>query len=250
MLARSLRSVVTWLFTLTHLIFFALILCCFHPFLWILYQITGKRAFELPLSLMCGALIWNIRLTGTSIKVQISDQLPHSGPVIFVSNHQTMYDIPLKLWYLARYRIRFISKVELGRWLPSISLPLQKGRHLLINRRSGQEAISKIEAFGKELATRGDSVGLYPEGTRARDGELKPFKIGGFKALFYAMPEASIVPVTIDGMWEILRYKCWPIPFGIRARLIVHDPIERQNRSPEECLADCYEVIAKSLKRA
>jgi 1-acyl-sn-glycerol-3-phosphate acyltransferase len=75
------------------------------------------------------------------------------------------------------------------------------------------------------------SAMIFPEGTRARDGTLGPFRPQGTLALMAAAPEAPVVPVAIDESWKLLRHRMRPVPYGTRVRVLVGRPIER---SPNE----------------
>jgi 1-acyl-sn-glycerol-3-phosphate acyltransferase len=68
---------------------------------------------------------------------------------------------------------------------------------------------------------------IYPEGTRARAGELANFRPAGTLALLEAAPDLDVVPVTIDGSWHLLRNNLLPVPFGTRIRIRFADPIRR-----------------------
>ena len=69
---------------------------------------------------------------------------------------------------------------------------------------------------------------IYPEGTRARQGELSAFKPAGFLTLLEAAPDVPVVPITIDESWRLLRFNLMPIPFGTRIHVAIGDPIERK----------------------
>jgi 1-acyl-sn-glycerol-3-phosphate acyltransferase len=81
--------------------------------------------------------------------------------------------------------------------------------------------------MGRQAQERGVSVVIYPEGTRARGGEVGPFKPAGALALMEAAPDLALVPVTIDGSWELLRHRMRPVPFGTRVRVRLGAPIPR-----------------------
>jgi 1-acyl-sn-glycerol-3-phosphate acyltransferase len=70
-------------------------------------------------------------------------------------------------------------------------------------------------------------VVIYPEGTRSRDGQLRPFKPGGTLTLLKAAPQLAVMPATIDGSWKLLRYNLLPVPFGVVVRVRFSDPIPR-----------------------
>src|SRR6185295_1606952 len=70
-------------------------------------------------------------------------------------------------------------------------------------------------ALGAAILKRGDSLAWFPEGERARDGKLKPFRPGiGLMLHRYAVP---VVPVAIRGTYEALP----PGAFWLRPRQVV-----------------------------
>jgi 1-acyl-sn-glycerol-3-phosphate acyltransferase len=106
-----------------------------------------------------------------------------------------------------------------------------------------------IRGLGEQVVERGVSAVLYPEGTRARGGELGRFRPAGAEALFDAAPEVPVVPLTIDGSWRLLRSNLLPVPFGTRICVRVGDPIERRrDEKASAILALCREEMSKTLE--
>ena len=208
-----------------YIVFFFGILVIFDPILRFLYTIHKPSYFRAN-ELMNYLILLNLRVvTGATFKFNVLDnQLPtaKSKPIIIISNHQSMYDIPLIILFLRQYEPKFIAKKELGKFIPSISFLLRTMGSLLINRASGKEALEKIKSWGKdEIAKKNGCAVIFPEGTRARDGVLKPFKGGGIQALLDSMPEAEILFVKIDGSWELLKHNLLPVPFGVTTQVTV-----------------------------
>ena len=77
---------------------------------------------------------------------------------------------------------------------------------------------------------------IYPEGTRAREGRLKPFKLAGSLALLEAAPNLAVVPVAIDGSFKLVRHRFRPVPFGTRVRFHLGEPIPRTPNEDREIL--------------
>ena len=143
---------------------------------------------------------------------------PRSGYIV-VSNHQSMFDVPIFGGLLFSNYPKYISKRELGRWLPSVSFNLTHGGNALIDRNDPRQAREAIRELGEAAERRNVAVVIFPEGSRSRDGQLRPFKLGGLSELIAAAPSLPIIPTTIDGSWELLRYKLFPVPFGTRVRV-------------------------------
>src|SRR5205807_2509931 len=126
---------------------------------------------------------------------------------------------------------KYVAKKSLAKWIPSISYNLRRGGHALIDRGDPEQAIGAIQDLAAQVRERRVSAMIFPEGTRARRGEVGKFRPRGTLALLEAVPEIEVVPVCIDQSWRLLRHNMMPIPFGIRVHVWIGDPI---TRSPEE----------------
>jgi 1-acyl-sn-glycerol-3-phosphate acyltransferase len=154
-----------------------------------------------------------------------------------------MYDIPLLIWYLRRYHPKFIAKAELGKGIPSISFALRNMGSVLIDRGNQRQALPAIQRFGTEMQDKRYAAVIFPEGTRARDGRMKNFKPGGLVALMESMPEALIVPIAIEGSWEMLRWNFLPVPFGVRLGVSVLKTIPREAKDPRQIVEETESAI-------
>jgi 1-acyl-sn-glycerol-3-phosphate acyltransferase len=224
------KPVIDWIFTVPFLIAFGLTLAVFEPIARSA-RLFGLRPMEITMGVMQRVLLWVFRICGTRLKVERSPAIkPHTGYLI-VSNHQSLFDIPIFGGLLFSNYPKYVSKRELGKWLPSISFNLKHGGNALIDRNDPEQAKWAIHQLGKAAQQRNVAVVIYPEGTRSRDGKLKRFKYGGALELMEAAPDLEIVPATIDGSWKLLRNKAYPIPFGTQVRVRFGDPLPR---SPDE----------------
>jgi 1-acyl-sn-glycerol-3-phosphate acyltransferase len=192
-------------------------------------RLLGRRPHEIVVNGLQKSLTASLRLCGTRIAVEREGGLDDGRPCIFVSNHQSMLDIPILGTVFAPHYLKFVSKRELARrWIPSISFNLRRGGNALIDRSDRAEALEAIRRLGQEeVVGRRVSAVIFPEGTRARGGTLAAFRPQGLLALMAAAPEAPVVPVAIDDSWKLLRHGMRPVPFGTRVRVLVGRPIER-----------------------
>ena len=127
------HPVLSWLCTIPYTVVFVLILVVSHP-IHVLAALCGRRAHKRALDLMNLCIIWNIRLlTGARYKVVGQPTLPTDRPVLIVSNHQSMYDIPMIMWECRKKEVGFVAKKELGRFIPSISFALRRLGSVLID---------------------------------------------------------------------------------------------------------------------
>ncbi|HKZ28139.1 MAG TPA: lysophospholipid acyltransferase family protein [Acidimicrobiia bacterium] len=221
------KRIVDWIFTVPFLIAFGLTLAIFDPIARVA-RLFGLRPMEITMGVMQLVLLGVFRICGTRLKVERSPAIrPRTGYLI-VSNHQSLFDVPIFGGLLFSNYPKYISKRELGRWLPSISFNLQRGGNALIDRNDPEQAKQAIRELGEAAQRRNVAVVIYPEGTRSRNGQLKRFKFGGALELMQAAPDLELIPATIDGSWELLRNKAYPIPFGTRVRVRFGDPIPRR----------------------
>lgn len=227
-----LRQVRDWVCTVPFLAAFGLVLLVF-DLLQRPARALGRRPHEIVVNGLQKSLTASLRLCGTRLVVERTGVLAAGRTCLFVSNHQSMFDIPILGALLAPHYLKFVSKRELARrWIPSISYNLRRGGNALIDRGDRAAAVEAIRKLGEEeVAGRGVSAVIFPEGTRARGGVLAPFRPQGTLTLMAAAPDAPVVPVAIDNSWRLLQHGLRPVPFGTRVRVFIGTPIER---SPAE----------------
>ncbi len=221
-----LKVIIDWIFTVPFLIGFGLTLVVFEPIARVA-RLFGLRPMEISMGVMQRVLLVVFRIAGTRLRVQRSPLLlPRTG-YILVSNHQSLFDVPIFGGLLFSNYPKYVSKRELGRWLPSVSFNLTHGGNALIDRGDPVQAREAIRELGEAAERRNVAVVIFPEGTRSRDGQLRPFRQGGLTELLAAAPELPVVPVAIDGAWKLLRNKLFPVPFGTKVQVRFSDPLDR-----------------------
>ena len=185
-------------------------------------------------------------LLGTRYSFINEQNIPKGIPLILVCNHQSMYDIPPIIWYMRKYHPKFVSKKELGKGIPSVSYNLRHGGSVLIDRKDGKQAIMEIGKLGSYIEKHHRSAVIFPEGTRSRDGNPKPFKPMGLKMLLKKAPSALIVPITINNSWKLLRYGKFPMGIGAHLKFKVHPPMENTGNI-DELLSKVENQITKDI---
>jgi 1-acyl-sn-glycerol-3-phosphate acyltransferase len=141
-----------------------------------------------------------VNLSGSKVIVTGEEHVPPQGGVVFISNHQGNFDIPILLGFIDKPKA-FIAKKELKK-LPLISSWMYYMNCVFMDRssaRAGLKAIQEGVAFLKQ----GYSQIIFPEGTRSRGEQLGEFKPGSFKLATKA--GVPIVPVTIKGSYKIME---------------------------------------------
>jgi len=160
---------------------------------WTLVDSSGRAyAFH--------ARLWarlSLFMAGARISMSGTEHIP-DGPVIFMSNHQSNFDILTLLAGMPR-QIYWIAKKELFD-IPVFGASMRRGGYIPLDRSDGRKALRSMDNAAAIIRS-GKSVVIFPEGTRSRDLRMLPFKRGGFMlALKAAVP---VVPVTINGSGRI-----------------------------------------------
>ena len=228
------RRVADWVFTLPFLVLFGLTLGVFDP-LQRIARLFGPRPHEYVVGALQVCLVTVFRVCGLRLDVERSPLVRPRTSYLVISNHQSMFDIPIFGALLFTNFPKYVSKRELARWIPSISYNLRRGGNAIIDRRDSEQALPAIRELARRVVERGVSAVIYPEGTRARHGKMGTFRPRGTVELLRAAPNVPVVPVVIDGSWHLLQYNLLPVPFGVRVRVNIGDPIER--REGEDPLA-------------
>ena len=181
---------------------------------WHLYQ---------ALRLMFRWLRWWMRLEARGL-----EDLPLSGPVLVVSNHDSWLD-PLALVEVMMWRarpVRFLAKSTLWKWRP-LAATLDGISQIPVRRGTNDRA---AVGAAVEALNRGEAVGIFPEGTLSRGEHLRARR--GAARLALACPDARVVLAAVEGGPEVLRFPRRP-----RMKVEFFEPAGGQARpdeSPDE----------------
>lgn len=141
-----------------------------------------------------------IEATGSTVEVTGLENVPKEGAVLFVSNHQGYFDIPMLLYYLPK-TLGFLSKIEIKKW-PFLGKWLICLEGVFIDRNDIRQSLTAIKKTTEVLKS-GQSIIIFPEGTRSKSSELNAFKPGSLKPAQRA--NVPIVPITIENTYKILE---------------------------------------------
>lgn len=159
-----------------------------------------------------------LNTTGVRVAVEGLERIIPGTTYVFVSNHQSIYDIPV-IFASLPYQLRIIAKASLARF-PVLGWHLKRGGHLFVERDRPDHA--GILKRWRSLVSEGLSLIIFAEGTRSWDGRVAHFKAGSvLLALEAGLP---LVPLAVIGTRAVMpkgRLRTEPAT----VRLIVHDPI-------------------------
>src|SRR6187402_2933624 len=157
--------------------------------------------------------------SGVRVVARGLERLEPGRTYVFVSNHQSIYDIPILFWSLP-YQLRIIAKESLGNF-PFLGWHLRRTGHMLVDRRHPDR--SRIFGWASRLTSNGLSLIVFPEGTRSRTGMMGKFKGGSIMLAMQA--GLPIVPISVIGSRHVMKKGELTTRPG-NVKLIVHEPIE------------------------
>lgn len=141
-----------------------------------------------------------MRISNAKITISGLENLPKDTTVLFVSNHQSYFDIPLLMSVIDLPK-GFIAKKELAKW-PGIHIWMTYIRCTFLDRDNMRKSAEAI-VEGINTLKSGYSMVVFPEGTRSKGGEPLEFKAGSFKLALKS--KVPIIPITIDGTYKLLE---------------------------------------------
>ena len=156
--------------------------------------------------------------TGVDVRVSGLDRITEGQTYVFISNHQSIYDIPV-IFASLPFQLRIIAKESLGRF-PFLGWHLRRAGHLLVDRSNPDR--SGILNRWRELVADRISLIIFPEGTRSADGSVGRFKAGSFVLALEA--GLTIVPLSISGTKHVMRKGRLTTRPG-HVRLQIHDAV-------------------------
>ncbi len=152
--------------------------------------------------LLDSATVAAMKLLRIQVHVSGIEKIPKDTKVLFVSNHRSNFD-PIITWYvLKKWKIAFISKPSNFK-IPFFGRIIRKCCFMPIDRENPRNAIVTINKAAKLLKKQEVSIGIYPEGTRSKNGQLLPFHNGVFKIAQKA--EAAMVVLCVTGTEKISK---------------------------------------------
>ena len=171
---------------------------------------------------------WVTRFAGVHITVDNRANLDPQQPYVFMANHASTIDIWALFLAIPR-RVRMIAKKQLAR-IPILGWVMWAGRFIFIDRQNGVAARRSIDEACQRIHN-GESVLIFPEGTRTRDGDLGVFKKGGFHLATKA--GVPIVPVALRGTRELMPRGSLLLRSGT-ITVVLGEPIPTQGLSDED----------------
>ena len=223
----------------------AMLLLIFGPPVLLVSWLAGRHEWVYPIALW-GGRQW-LRLSGMRVRVRGLAQLDPRQTYIFTANHRSYLDTATLFAFLGR-RIGLFAKKELLK-VPILGFGMGFVNILAIDRSNRERALVTVRAATQRIRS-GVSFGVFAEGTRARPGQLLPFK----KGAFYMAVETgvSVVPVAIKNT-DVLMGKGTGVAQAGTIEMVILPPVETTGLSTDEDVkrlaAEVRERVAEELKK-
>ncbi len=188
---------------------------------------------------------WLCTLNGIEVNIGGMEHLRTDRPQIFIANHQGFFDIFALNGFLP-VQIRWVAKSGLFH-IPFVGWAMRAAGSIPVARSNRKKAYQAFLATIEKLKA-GNSIVIFPEGTRSKDGTIGPFKKGG--PLLSVRSGAPLVPVTILGTRNIIRKGSGIIQPG-RIQIIISPPIASQtvmDDKEENVLRNLRDIICKNYE--
>jgi 1-acyl-sn-glycerol-3-phosphate acyltransferase len=161
-----------------------------------------------------------VRVSGARIHASGLENIPKDETILYVSNHQSDFDIVVFL-AVSPVPIGFVAKIEMLK-VPLLRTWMKHMRSIFIDRKDIRQT-AKVMLDGINILKEGQSLVLFPEGTRSKGRVMQPFKLGGLKLA--SKSGVTVVPVTVDGAYKIVEehhYKITPADVYIYFHPAIH----------------------------
>lgn len=241
------KKILSYLLTPFYLFLFGFLLLIFHPIQMFTRWIWGYPVRKKAVDVLNYGLLYGLRVLGARISFVGLEKIPQGRPLIIVANHQSTLDIPAVIVGFRKNHPKFISKIELGKGIPSISYNLRHGGSVLIDRKNPRQSVKDILLLGRHIEENNYAACIFPEGTRSKDGKLKAFMPAGVASLYKTSPSALLVPFAIDGNFELMKHGYFPMTFGVHLKFTAFDPIDPRGREMDEVVQQIEDMIRKEL---
>lgn len=243
----KMKKILSFILTPVYIVVFVILLLVFHPIQVITRWIWGYPVRKKVVDVLNFGLLYSLWILGIRITFRGFEKIPENRPLIIVANHQSTLDIPAIVVGFRKNHPKFISKIELGKGIPSVSYNLRHGGSVLIDRKNRSQSVKDILLLGRHIEATNYSACIFPEGTRTKNGQVNTFQPAGIASLIKTAPSALIVPFAIDGNYEIVKNGYFPLTFGTHLKFTVLDPIDPKGLNIDEMTLQIENLIKKEL---
>ena len=224
-------------FTIIYYTFFILsgiIFVTISATIWLLTAWWDKRgkAVHLFTQLWSNILIWVVPTW--KLKVEGKENIDKNKKYIIVSNHQSELDIPVASFL--KMHFKWVSKAEVFK-VPIIGWNMTLNKYIRLKRGNKRSIIHMIKDCGDSIKL-GNSIFIFPEGTRSKTGTMRRFMPGAF--VIAQREKIGVLPVVINGTKNIMEKGSISLNYkaNISLKILKEVPYEEIKDKPAEEIAD------------
>lgn len=188
----------------------------------------------------------SLKLFLLPVRVEGRENLKEGESYVFVSNHQSMFDIFLIFGHLGR-QFKWMMKYQLKK-IPFVGFACMKSHQIFVDKR-GPKKIKATYDQARQTLKGGTSLTVFPEGSRSFTGHMGVFKKGAF--MLADELQLPVVPLTINGSFDVLpRMRDMKFVRWHRLTLTIHDPIYpvgQGNENVEATKNQAYDSVMSAL---
>jgi len=160
--------------------------------------VTERKASLWAMQRWCRS---SMKALGIVADVEGLENVPTTGAYVYCSNHQSIVDI-IVLGATLPGDYKWAAKRSLMK-IPFLGWHLTIAGHVPVDRRSGARAAAEVIKLFEVVLRKGNPLLVFPEGTRSEDGQMRPFKNGGFYAAVRA--GVPVIPVAVNGTHSLMK---------------------------------------------
>ena len=217
---------------------------CVALVIWLLTVLFDKRLVLLHLFSSFWASVYLWAMPAWSVRVQGRNTVRLRDPYVIVSNHQSVLDILVA--FRLYFPFKWVSKAEVFK-IPFIGWNMYLNRYIKL-KRGDKKGIAKMFVDCEKALAEGNSLFVFPEGTRSETGSLKPFKSGAF--ILAKKMQVPILPVVISGTKEALPKHSLNFHGSHKVRIRVLEPVDYErfaDLSAKDTAEMVRDIIAAEL---
>ena len=240
MLVRRLGSTLFWAF----LVVSSLLLFPIAVLIWATTVLFDKRLVVLHRFTCFWASLYTWLNPVWRVQVEGREKIDPAAAYVMVANHQSLLDILVLFRLFTHYK--WVSKIENFR-VPCIGWNMSMNRYIKL-RRGDKESVDQMMVACEQTLKEGNSIMMFPEGTRSADGRLKAFKHGAFTLA--KRVGAPILPIVVEGTAAALPKRGFVLQgrHAIRIRVLDAIPYARvASLSVEAMTEQVRNIIAAEL---
>lgn len=166
--------------------------------------------------------------SGAEVRLTGMEKVPQEGAVLFVSNHQSNFDFAILMGLINKPK-GFVAKIELSK-IPVVSPWMRNVGCVFMDRNDIRQSL-KVMNEAVEIIKSGQSMVIFPEGTRSRSDKIAEFKKGGLRLAGKA--GVPIVPVTLSGTYRVVEANKGIIK-PVAVKVVISEPIYYETLSKED----------------